>query len=116
MNIIVVILVTLLAWQFRPAAVDHWIETNRRLTIALLAAGAAAAGLLMIAAGGTTETPITPALLHRAGQAAETDGGGYDYSCQLYGAPRQILCQGQGATVTFLVSPTGQLQPVPETG
>jgi hypothetical protein len=116
MNIILAILLTLLAWQFRPAAVDRWIDADRRLTIALLAAGAAAAAVLVIATSGTSGTLITPALLQRAAQAAQADGGGYDYSCELYGAPQQILCHGQGATVTFLVSPTGQLQREPGTG
>jgi hypothetical protein len=116
MSIILAILLALLAWQFRPAAVDRWIDANRRLTIALLAASAAAAGVLVIATSETSETPITPALLQRAAQAAEADGDGYDYTCDPYGAPRQILCQGQGATVTFLVSPTGELQPEPGTG
>jgi hypothetical protein len=113
MSIILAILVTLLAWQFRPAAVDRWADANRRLTIALLAASSAAAGLLVIVTSGTSETLITPALLQRAAQAAEADGGGYDYSCELYSAPQQILCQGQGAAVTFLISPTGQLEPEP---
>jgi hypothetical protein len=116
MSIVLAILLTLLGWQIRPVSVDRWINANRRLTIALLAAAAAAAGVLAVATGGTRETAITPALLQRAAQAAEADGGGYDYSCELYGAPRQILCQGQGATVTFLVSPSGRLQPEPGAG
>jgi hypothetical protein len=116
MSIVLAIALTLLAWQIRPVAVDRWINANRRLTIALLAGAAAAAGVLVITTGGTSETPITPALLQRAAQAAESDGGGYDYRCEVYGAPRQILCQGQGATVTFLVSPNGRINPEPGTG
>jgi hypothetical protein len=116
MSIILAILLTLLAWQFRPVAVDRWIDADRRLTIALLTASAAAAAVLVIATSGTSGTLITPALLQRAAQAAQAGGGGYDYSCELYGAPRQILCHGQGATVMFLVSPTGQLQREPGTG
>jgi hypothetical protein len=96
--------------------VDEWINTNRRLIVALLASSTAAVIVLVVATGGTSETPITPALLHQAAQAAEADGSGYDYNCQLYGAPRQILCEGEGASVTFLVSPSGQLQLEPETG
>jgi hypothetical protein len=116
MSIILAIVLTLLAWQFRPGAVDRWIDANRRLTIALLAASSAAAGLLVIATSGTSETLITPALLQRAAQAAEAEGGGYDYGCVLYGAPQQILCHGEGPAVTFLVSPTGQLELEPGTG
>jgi hypothetical protein len=116
MSIVLAVALTLLAWQIRPIAIDRWINGNRRLTIALLAAAATAAGVLAIATSGSRETAITPALLERAAQAAEVDGSGYDYSCELYGAPRQVLCQGQGATVTFLVSPNGQLQPEPGTG
>jgi hypothetical protein len=116
MSIVLAIALTLLAWQIRPVAVDRWINANRRLTIALLAAASAAAGVPVIATGGTRETAITPALLQRATQAAEAAGGGYDYSCRLYAAPRQILCEGEGASVAFLVSPSGQLQLEPETG
>jgi hypothetical protein len=116
MMMIFAIFLTLLACQLRPAVVERWINANRQLTVAVLSVAAAAAGVLLLATDGTSETAITPALLQRAAHAAEADGGGYDYTCQLYGAPRQILCQGQGATVTFLVSPAGRLQPEAGTG
>ena len=90
------------------------ISPRQRLTICLLAGGVLLIALIVVLTRSSqTPAPITPALLRTAGQAAEAQGGGYDYTCQLYGAPRQILCEGQGATVTFLVSPTGQLQPEP---
>ncbi|MGA2927532.1 MAG: hypothetical protein ABSG43_16355 [Solirubrobacteraceae bacterium] len=64
--------------------------------------------------GGTGAVPITPAMLHKADQLAEATGSDYDYACQLYGAPRQILCTGQtGSEVEYLVSPSGQLQQEP---
>lgn len=116
MTIILTILITLLAWQFLPAPVGAWISANGRSTVTLLAAAALLTGLLAIVTAGAGETPITPRLLQQAAQAAETESGGYDYTCQLYGAPRQIVCQGQGVSVSFLVSGTGQLQPEPGTG
>ena len=94
------------------------LSARQRLTISLLAAGVLLLVALIVALtrSSDTPTPITPALLQRAAQAAEAAGGGYDYTCQLYGAPRQILCQGEGATAMFLVSPTGQLQTEPGAG
>ena len=116
MPTILTILITLLAWQLLPASARAWIKANRGTTIALLAAAALLTGTLAITTAGAGEAPITPRLLKQAARAAEADGGGYDYTCQLYGAPRQIRCQGQGASVSFLASPTGQLQPEPGTG
>jgi hypothetical protein len=116
MTIILTILITLLAWQVLPASAGAWISANRRSTVTLLAAAALLTGLLAIATASSGEAPITPQLLQRAAQAAEADGGSYDYTCQLYGAPRQIVCQGQGSSVSFLVSPSGRLQPEPTTG
>ena len=93
------------------------LSARQRLTISLLAAGVLLVALIVVLTRSSdTPTSITPALLQRAEQAAEAAAGGYDYTCQLYGAPRQILCQGQGATAMFLVSPTGQLQTEPGTG
>jgi hypothetical protein len=93
------------------------LSARQRLTICLLTGGILLVALIVVLTRSSqTPQPITPALLETAAQAAEAQGRGYDYTCELYGAPRQILCEGQGATVTFLVSPTGQLQPEPETG
>jgi hypothetical protein len=116
MTIVLTIAITLLARALLPASVDKWVSANRRTTVTLLAAVAILAGELALATSGGGEVPVTHALLQQAARAAEVDGGGYDYSCQLYGAPRQIICQGQGASVAFLVSPSGQLQPEPGTG
>jgi hypothetical protein len=116
MTIILTILITLLAWQLLPASAGAWLTANRQRTITLLAAAALLTGLLRIATASSGETPITGRLLQQAAQAAEADGGGYDYTCELYGAPRQIICQGQGPSVNYLVSPSGQLQPEPGTG
>jgi hypothetical protein len=116
MTIILTILITLLALQLLPAPARAWISANRRSTVTLLAAGAVVTGLLAITTAGAGDAPITPRLLQQAAQAAEAQSGGYDYTCRLSGAPRQIVCQGQGASVSFLVSPTGQLQPEPGTG
>ena len=116
MTIILTIALTLLAWQLRPRGVDTWTRANKTTAVGLLAAVAVLAGVLALATGGGGEAPITPALLQQAARAAQTDGGGYDYVCQLNGAPRQIICQGQGASVAFLVTPSGQLQPEPGTG
>jgi hypothetical protein len=65
--------------------------------------------------GGGSVVPITPALLQKAAQQADrTPGGGYDDTCALYGAPRQIVCQGAaGGSAAFLVSADGRLQLVP---
>lgn len=111
MTIILSILITLLASQLLPARARSWITANKRTTVALLAASATVAAVLSITVGATSEVPITPGLLQQAARSAEADGGGYDYTCQLYGVPRQILCEGQGPSVSFLVSPNGQLQP-----
>jgi hypothetical protein len=116
MTIILTILITLLALQLLPAPARTWIMTNRRTTVTVLAAAAVVTALLAITTAGAGDAPITPRLLQQAAQAAEAQGGGYDYTCRLYGAPRQILCQGQGASDSFLVSPSGQLQPEPGTG
>jgi hypothetical protein len=113
MTIVLTILITLLAWQLLPAPARAWISANRRSTVTLLAAAALVTGLLAIATGGTGDAPLTPRLLQQAAQAAEAEGGGYDYTCQLYGGPRQIVCEGQGPSVSFLVSPTSQLEPEP---
>jgi hypothetical protein len=89
-------------------------SARQRLTICILAGGAVLIALIVVLTRSSqTPVPIAPALLQTAAHAAEAQGGGYDYTCQLYGAPRQILCEGQGASVTFLVSPNGQLQPEP---
>jgi hypothetical protein len=116
MTIILTIALTLLVWQLLPRGVDPWTRANRTTAVTVLAAVAVLAGVLAVAAGGGGEAPITPTLLQQAARAAEADGGGYDYACQLNGAPRQIICQGQGASVAFLVTPSGQLQPEPGTG
>jgi hypothetical protein len=116
MTIILTILITLLASQLLPASAGAWITANRQTTITLLAAAALLTGLLTITTAGSGEAPITARLLQQAAQAAEADGGGYDYTCQLYGAPRQIACQGQGPSVNYLVTNSGQLQPEPGTG
>jgi hypothetical protein len=116
MTIILTIALTVLAWQLLPRGVDTWTRANKRTAVIVLAAVAVLAGVLALATGGGGEAPITPGLLQRAARAAEADGGGYDYACELNGAPRQIICQGQGASVAFLVSPSGQLQPEPGTG
>jgi hypothetical protein len=116
MTIILTILITLLAWQLLPAPARAWISANRRSTATVLAAAALVTALLAIATAGAGDAPITPRLLQQAAQAAEAQSGGYDYACQLYGAPRQIVCEGQGASDSFLVSPTGQLQPERGTG
>ena len=116
MTIILTIALTLLAWQLLPGGVAAWTRANKTTAVALLGAVAVLAGVLAVATGGRGEAPITPALLEQAARAAEADGGGYDYACQLNGAPRQIICQGQGASVAFVVTPSGQLQPEPGTG
>jgi hypothetical protein len=116
MTIILTIAVTLLAWQLLARGADTWIRANKTTAVTLLATVAVLAGVLAVGTGGGGEAPITPALLQQAARTAEADGGGYDYACQLYGAPRQIICQGQGASVAFLVSPSGRLQPEPGTG
>jgi hypothetical protein len=116
MTIILTIALTLLAWQLFPRRIDAWLRANRRTALTVLAAVAVLAGVVAVAAGGRGEAPITPALLQQAAHAAQADDGGYDYACQLNGAPRQIICQGQGASVAFLVTPSGQLQPEPATG
>lgn len=87
---------------------------HRRLAAGLIATTLLVVVLIVILTGGSHgPTPITHKLLRKAVQAAEADTGGYDYSCQIYGAPRQLLCQGQGNSVAFLVSANGQLQPEP---
>ena len=116
MTIILTIALTLLAWELLPRGADTWLSANKTTAVILLAAVAVLAGALAVAHGSGGEAPITPALLQQAARAAEADGGGYDYACQLYGAPRQIICQGHGASVAFLVTPGGQLQPEPGTG
>src|SRR5438067_12933835 len=110
MTIILTIALTLLAWQLLPRGVDTWLSANKRTAVIVLAAVAVLAGVLAVANGSGGEAPITLALLQQAARVAEADGGGYDYVCQLNGAPRQIICQGQGASVAFLVAPSGQLQ------
>jgi hypothetical protein len=110
-TIIVTALVTLLAWQLRPPALERWVTANYRLTLCTLAGTAALVGLLSaVTPGGGGQVPITPALLGKAAQAADGSGAGYDYACHIYGAPRQLVCEGQGNSLTFLVSPAGQLQ------
>jgi len=116
MTIILTIGLTLLAWQLLPRGVDTWTRANQATAVTVLAAVAVLAGVLAVANGSGGEAPITPALLRQAARAAEAAGTGYDYACQLNGAPRQIICQGQGASVAFLVTPSGQLQPEPGTG
>ena len=117
MTIILTSALTLLAWQLLPRGIDTWLSANKTVAVIVLAAVAVLAGVLAVAtSSGGGEAPITPALLQQAARAAEADGGGYDYACQLNGAPRQIICQGQGASVAFLVTPSGQLQPEPGTG
>jgi hypothetical protein len=116
MTTILTIALTLLAWQLLPRGADTWINVNKTTAVTLLATVAVLAGVLALATGGGGEAPITPALLRQAARAAEADGGGYDYACQLNGAPRQIICEGQGASVAFLVSPSGRLQPESGTG
>jgi hypothetical protein len=116
MPTILTILITLLASQLLPASAHTWLTANRHTTITLLAAAALLTGLLTITTASSGEAPITPRLLQQAAHAAEADGGGYDYTCQLYGAPRQIICQGQGPSVNYLVSSSGQLQAEPGTG
>jgi hypothetical protein len=116
MTIILSIALTLLAWQLLPHGIDTWLSANKRTAVIVLAAVAVLLGGLAVATGGGGEAPITPAMLQHAAHVAEAHGGGYDYACQLNGAPRQIICQGQGASVAFLVSPSGQLQSEPGTG
>jgi hypothetical protein len=116
MTIILTILITLLALQLLPAPACARISANRRSTVTILAAAAVVTALLAITTAGGGDAPTTPRLLQQAAQAAEARGGGYDYTCQPYGAPRQIVCQGERASASFLVSPTGQLQPEPGTG
>jgi len=110
-TIILTVLVTLFAWQLRPAAIDRWVTANQHLTLYTLAGAAALAGLLIaVSLGGGGQVPITPALLGNAAQAADSSGSGYDYACQIYGAPRQLVCEGQGDSVVYLVTPAGHLQ------
>jgi hypothetical protein len=88
------------------------LAARRRVTIAALTGIVLIAGLVLVTGSGGSDSPvpITPALLARAAHAAEAQGSGYDYACQIYNAPRQLLCQGQGDGVMFIVTPTGQLQ------
>jgi hypothetical protein len=99
-------------YAFAPARA--WISANRRSAVTVLAAGGLVTALLAITTAGAGDAPITPRLVQQA--AAEAQSGGYDYTCRLYGAPRQIVCQGQGASVSFLVSASGQPQPEPGIG
>jgi hypothetical protein len=90
----------------------------QRKTIVLLGVAMVAvviAVIVLTSGGGVGVVPITPALLQKAAQQADrTPGGGYDDTCALYGAPRQIVCQGAaGGSAAFLVSADGQLQLVP---
>jgi hypothetical protein len=89
---------------------------RRQRDIALAALAVAVIAIVVVATGGgaASELPITPATLQKADQLAEATRTDYDYACQLYGAPRQILCTGQtGGEVEYLVSPSGQLQQEP---
>jgi hypothetical protein len=69
-------------------------------------------GIVLTSGGGGGVVPITPALLQKAAQQADSiPGSGYDDTCALYGAPRQIVCQGAaGGSAAFLVSADGRLQ------
>lgn len=87
------------------------LRAHPRLIAGLITAAILITILTATVTGGSGRpAPITPTLLRQAAHAAQAATGGYDYSCHIYGAPRQVLCEGQGNPVTFLVTASGQLQ------